>query len=132
MTDTTPGIDTSEDENEDRTPETLLLDLAQNQIRSMSSPMPKNPGAMGWQCMAGSTMALAARLLHTVQQVAPEQAAEIADWYHGPFGDGPDLMDFTEWLDVTVAQPAGADIEAWIADGRRRAQESARIAERAS
>lgn len=128
----TTGLDLDQDELIDTSPDTLLLDLAQNQVRALSSPMPKNPGAMGWQCMSASTMALAARLLHTLQQVAPEKAAEIADWYAGPFGDGPDLMDFTEWLDVNVARPSGADIEAWIADGRRRAVESARIAERNS
>ena len=117
-------MDSTETEVEDRTPETLLLDLAQNQLRAIAPPTPKHPGAFGWQMTAASNMALAARLLHALQRVAPAEAALIADWYHGPFGDGPDLMDFTDWLDTNVARPARADIEAWIADGRSRAQEA--------
>jgi hypothetical protein len=123
--------DIDDNETEDRTPQTLLLDLAQNHIRAMSSPAPQHPATMGWQMLAASNMALAARLLHTLQRVAPAEAAEIADWYHGPFGDGPDPMDVMEWLDEQVAQPAGADIEAWITDGRCRAQEAKARAEKA-
>ena len=115
----------TETEIEDTTPETLLVDLAQIHLRTIAPPSPKHPGAMGWQMMTASLSGLAARLLHTVQRVAPEEAAEISEWYHGPFGDGPDLMDVTEWMDVNVAQPAGADFEAWIADARHRAWQAA-------
>lgn len=128
MTDQTPNPVCCDDDTGDTSPETLLIDLAHIHLRTMSPPMPKHPGAMGWQMMTASMSALAARLLHTVQQVAPGQAAEIAEWFHGPFGDGPDLIDAFEWFDVNVARPAGADYGAWIRDARQRAEEAQQAA----
>jgi hypothetical protein len=127
MTDTTPNIDL--DDDTDRTPKTLLVDLAHIHLRCIAPPLPKHPGAMGWQAMSSSLTVLAARLLHVVQEVAPEKAAEIADWYAGPFGDGPDGMESTEWFAEAVAGPAGADFEEWIQDARARAERSAQTME---
>jgi hypothetical protein len=118
-------IDIDIDEAEGRSPEALLVDLAQLHLQTIASPSPQNPEAMGWRAVASCTSVLAARLLHVVQRTAPEEAARIADWYAGPFGEGPDGMDCMNWLAMQVAAPAGADIETWINEAHARAKQSA-------
>ena len=124
MSDTT-ALDLDQDELIDTSPETLLVDLAHIHLRCIASPLPEHPGAMGWQAMSSGLSSLAARLLHVVQEVAPDKATEIADWYAGPFGEGPDGMECTDWFAEMVAGPAGADFAEWIADARTRAEQAA-------
>ncbi|WP_228981393.1 hypothetical protein [Streptomyces sp. DH12] len=128
---TTPRIDDLIEDDVDVTPQTLLTDLAQLHLRAIAPPTPRYPAAMGWQMQAAALAGLSTRLLHALLAAAPQAAAELAEWYAGPFGDGPDLIDGVEWLDDHVARPAGADIEAWILEGRRAAEKAAaRVADR--
>ncbi|MEU6016904.1 hypothetical protein ABZ826_23500 [Streptomyces sp. NPDC047515] len=107
----------------DATPETLRIDLAQLHVRSTASPLPKHPAAMGWQMTAGSLAALASRLLNVVQRTAPEEAARIAEWFAGPFGDGPDLEEHTDWIAEHVA--GSWDVtETWVQEARQLAMQA--------
>jgi hypothetical protein len=115
---TTP--ETAEDQIAE-TPEQLLHDLGELHTRTLVSPLPKHPAAMGWQATAGS--AGFARALHALHDLAPEKAAEVTVWFQGPFEDGPDLEEHTDWLERHVAQ--GPELlEQWVEDGRRMAAES--------
>ncbi|MFG2676988.1 hypothetical protein [Streptomyces sp. NPDC048445] len=106
------------DTDVDASPGTLRTDLAQLHLRASVSPLPKHPAAMGWQMTAGSLAALASRLLDVVQSTAPDKAAEIAAWFAGPFGDGPDLEEHHDWVTDHVA--GSWDVtEAWIQEARQ-------------
>ncbi|WP_328903284.1 hypothetical protein OHR86_28185 [Streptomyces sp. NBC_00441] len=118
---TTP--ETAVDDDVDTSPETLSIDLAQLHLRAIASPLPKQPAVMGWQMTAGSLTALASRLLDVVQHTAPQEAARIADWFAGPFGDGPDLEEHHDWIADRVAGSWGV-AEEWIQDARRLAVEA--------
>ncbi|MFF9787122.1 hypothetical protein [Streptomyces nigrescens] len=122
MTDTT--IDSQDvDEEVDATPETLRTDLAQMYLRATASPTPKHPAAFGWQMTAGSLAALSSRLLDVVHRTAPEAAAEIAEWFAGPFGDGPDLEEHAYWVGQRVAGDRGV-LQSWIDEARQLAVEA--------
>ncbi|MGO1025628.1 hypothetical protein ACTOXX_34195 [Streptomyces rubiginosohelvolus] len=101
MTDTT-AVNT-DDTDANTSPETLSIDLAQLHLRTTASPLPKQPAAMGWQMTAGSLSALASRLLDVVQRTAPDEAAQIAEWFSGPFGDGPDLEEHHDWVTDNIS-----------------------------
>ena len=107
-----------------QTPEQLLTDLGELHMRTLVSPLPKHPAAMGWQATAGSMAAGFARALHALNEVAPEKAAEITVWFQGPFQDeGPDPEEHTDWLERYVAQ--GPELlEQWVENGRRMALEA--------
>lgn len=112
-----------QDTDADTSPATLRTDLAQLHLRTAASPLPKQPAAMGWQMTAGSLAALASRLLDVVQTTAPDKAAEIAEWYSGPFGDGPDLEEHHDWITAHVA--GSWDVtEAWIQEARQLAAQA--------
>jgi hypothetical protein len=104
----------------DTTPQTLLVDLGELHTRTHVSPLPTHPGAFGWQMTAGAMAALAARLLHNLHQVAPEQAQQIAYWFDGPFGEGPDAEEHTDWLERTVAGSSEVMAQ-WVEEGRESA-----------
>jgi hypothetical protein len=106
---------------EDRTPETLLRNLTQLHLQTMPTASAQEQASGGWRAVASCTSVLAARLLHVVQRIAPDEAARIADWYAGPFGEGPDGGKCVAWLAEHVAAPAGADIETWIDEAHTRA-----------
>lgn len=116
-------IDTEETETV-QTPEQLLADLGELHMRTCVSPLPKQPAAMGWQAVAGTMAAGFTRALHALNQVDPAKAAEITDWYQGPFGDGPDAEEHTDWLERTVAKGDLDLMEKWVQDGRRLAKSS--------
>jgi hypothetical protein len=108
-----------------QTPEQLLHDLGELHTRTLVSPLPKHPAAMGWQATTGSMAAGFARALHALNEIAPEKAAEITKWFDGPFGDAPDPEEHTDWLERHVA--GGPELlEQWVDDGRRMARESAK------
>ncbi|MFD0509401.1 hypothetical protein ACFQ0G_53845 [Streptomyces chiangmaiensis] len=87
------------------------------------SPLPKHPAAMGWQASSGSMAAGFARALHALHELSPQKAAEIAEWFQGPFDDGPDPEEHTDWLERHVVK--GPELlEQWVADGRRLAAEA--------
>jgi len=112
----------------DASPETLSTDLAQLHLRTMASPLPKQPAAMGWQMTAASLSALASRLLDVVQRTAPEEAAQIAEWFSGPFGDGPDLEEHHDWVTDNIS--GSWDLtEAWIQEARQLAVEARQATE---
>jgi diadenosine tetraphosphatase ApaH/serine/threonine PP2A family protein phosphatase len=114
MTHTAPDTDVP------TTPVQLLTDLGELHTRTCVSPLPKHPAAMGWQATAGSMAAGFARALHALNEVAPDKAAEVADWFDGPFGEGPDPKKHTNWLERhVVSGPAG--LEQWVEEGRRAA-----------
>lgn len=122
---TTPDTETDETETT-QTPEQLLNDLGELHTRTCSSPLPKHPGAMGWQATAGSMAAGFARTLHALNEIDPSRAQEITTWFQGPFEDeGPDPLEHTDWLERYVAR--GPELlEQWVEDGRRMAAESAK------
>lgn len=105
------------------TPAQLLHDLGELHTRTLASPLPKHPAAMGWQVTAGAMAAGFARALHALHEVAPDKAAEVAEWFDGPLGEGPDPEEHTDWLERTVAR--GPELlERWVEDGRRMAVEA--------
>jgi hypothetical protein len=105
------------------TPAQLLTDLGELHTRTCVSPLPKHPAAMGWQATASSMAAGFARALHALNEVAPEKATEIALWFQGPFEDGPDPEEHTDWLERNVAKSTVV-LEQWVEDGRRMAEEA--------
>jgi hypothetical protein len=119
MTATPETVDTEKTQ----TPEELLVELAQLHIRTIVPPSPKQPAAMGWQAIAGCQAAGFARALHALMQVAPEKAAEITDWFQGPFEEGPDPEEHTDWIERTVAKDVNV-LDAWITEARSLAEEA--------
>ncbi|MFD7980261.1 hypothetical protein [Streptomyces sp. NPDC059071] len=112
-------------EDKPTTPAELLIDLAQLHCRTVAPPLPRHPAAAGWQMQTSALAGLAARLLHALAAVAPEQAADLAAWYDGPLGEGPDPMDVTDWIVDHVARPAGADFSTWTTEARELAARAA-------
>jgi hypothetical protein len=105
------------------TPAQLLNDLGELHTRTLVSPLPKHPAAMGWQATAGALAAGFARGLHALNEIAPEKAAEVAEWYDGLFGEGPDPEEHRDWLERHVA--GSPDImQQWVEEGRRMAVEA--------
>ncbi|WP_435245159.1 hypothetical protein [Streptomyces tendae] len=122
MTDTTtPAIHDPDDEEAPPSVQLTLEALAELYLRTIALPLPRNPVAFGWQATAGALAALSARLLHFVHATDPAAAARIADFYHGPQGDGPHPLAVTRWLERTVAQAAGADFDQWTAQAKEQA-----------
>ena len=117
---------TPENETETtQTPEQMLTDLGEFHMRTLVSPLPKHPAAMGWQATAGSMAAGFARALHALNDVDPARAQDIVTWFQGPFEDeGPDPEEHTDWLEHVVAKGDLALVERWIQDGRRFAESS--------
>jgi hypothetical protein len=116
-------IEVTDETSTDTSPATLSIDLAQLHLRTTASPLPKQPAAMGWQMTAASLSALASRLLDVVQRTAPEEAAQIAEWFSGPFGDGPDLEEHHDWVTDNIS--GSWDLtEEWIQEARRLAVEA--------
>jgi hypothetical protein len=118
---TTPDTETEVPQ----TPEQLLTELAQLHIRTIVPPSPKQPAAHGWQAIAGCQAAGFARALHALMEVAPEKAAEITDWYQGPFEEGPDPEEHTDWIERTVAKNVDV-LDEWITQARDLAVQSAK------
>lgn len=106
-----------------QTTEQLLHDLGELHTRTCVSPLPKHPAAMGWQAVAGSMAAGFARALHALGEVAPDRAQEVTDWFQGPFEEGPDPEEHTDWLERNVAKDLD-EMEQWVKDGRRLAESS--------
>ncbi|MFE1451944.1 hypothetical protein [Streptomyces olivaceoviridis] len=106
-----------------QTPEQLLADLGEFHTRTLASPLPKHPAAMGWQATAGSMAAGFARALHALNQVAPARAQEITTWFQGPFEEGPDPEEHTDWLEREVAGSPEV-LHQWVEEGRRYAESS--------
>jgi hypothetical protein len=111
-----------------QTPEQLLTELAQLHIRTTVPPSPKQPAAHGWQAIAGCQAAGFARALHALMEVAPDKAAEITDWYQGPFEEGPDPEEHTDWIERTVAKNVDV-LDGWITEARELAVKSAKATE---
>jgi hypothetical protein len=107
-----------------QTSEELLAELAQLHIRTIVPPSPKQPAAFGWQAIAGCQAAGFARALHALMEVAPEKAAEITDWFQGPFEEGPDPEEHTDWIERTVAKDVDT-LDTWITEARELAVKSA-------
>ncbi|MFC9497703.1 hypothetical protein [Streptomyces sp. NPDC056982] len=117
-------------DTENETPATadaLLTDLGEEYTRAMSRPTPRLPQAFGWQMIAASRTAGFTRALHALQEVWPEKADEIAAWFDGPLGEGPDPAEHTDWLIGHVAQ-SRAEFDQWVEDGRKQAADAERTA----
>jgi hypothetical protein len=106
-----------------QTTEQLLHDLGELHTRTCVSPLPKHPAAMGWQAVAGSMAAGFARALHALGEVAPDRAQEVTDWFQGPFEEGPDPEEHTDWLERNVAKDL-SELQQWVDDGQQMAEES--------
>ena len=111
------------------TPTQLLTDLGELHTRTLVSPLPKHPAAMGWQATAGTMAAGFARALHALNELSPEKAAEVAAWFDGPFDEGPDPEEHTDWLERTIAKGDPSVVERWVEDGRRLAESSKQATE---
>ncbi|MFF3547117.1 hypothetical protein ACFYXD_35430 [Streptomyces platensis] len=125
MTDTTAQ---DIDEDIDATPETLRTDLAQLYVRTTATPTPRHPAALGWQMTAATLSALSSRLLEVVERTAPAEAAQIAEWFAGPFGDGPDLEEHTYWVGERVAGDLGV-FHKWLDEAREMALQAKAVTE---
>jgi hypothetical protein len=119
MTATPETVDTEKTQ----TPEELLIELAQLHIRTIVPPSPRQSAAFGWQAIAGCQAAGFARALHALMEVAPEKAGEITDWFQGPFEEGPDPEEHTDWIERTVAKDVNV-LDQWITEARRLAEEA--------
>ena len=102
----------------------LLVELSELHMRTHSAPSPKHPEAFGWRAVTGSTAALAARALHALAEADPGKAAELAAWYEGPFGEGPNPVEHTAWTARHVARDK-AEVEQWAAEARSAARKAA-------
>ncbi|WP_448333550.1 hypothetical protein [Streptomyces sp. DSM 41534] len=111
---------TDTNDTETRAPQQLLVDLAELHMRTHASPLPKHPAALGWQATAGSMAAGFTRALHALMESAPGKAAEIAEWFDGPFGEGPDSMEHTDWTGRHIAKSPEV-LEQWSRDARYQA-----------
>ncbi|KPC69083.1 hypothetical protein KVH31_34830 [Streptomyces olivaceus] len=119
MTDTDPQTTTQ-----------LLHELGELHTRTLVSPLPKQPAAMGWQAVAAAQAAGFARTLHALHQTDPAKAQEITDWFQGPFEDeGPDPEEHTDWLERVIAGGDLALMEKWVEDGRDMAESSLKATE---
>ncbi|MFD8899828.1 hypothetical protein [Streptomyces ardesiacus] len=108
----------------------LLHDLGELHTRTLVSPLPKQPAALGWQSTTGAMAAGFARALHALHQADPDKAQEITDWFQGPFEDeGPDPEEHTDWLERVIAGGDLALMEKWVEDGRRLAEASRQATE---
>jgi hypothetical protein len=107
---------TDTDDSTPQTPTGLLLELGEFHTRTCVSPLPRYPAALGWQAMAGAMAAGFTRALHALNEIAPAEAADIALWFQGPFDDGPDPMEHTDWLERNVAHGDLALMEKWVQD----------------
>ncbi|MGW0336703.1 hypothetical protein ACWD0J_33495 [Streptomyces sp. NPDC003011] len=96
----------------------LLADLAQLHLRSSLPPLPKDAAAFGWQMQTAVVAALATRMLAYIQNIDEDRAADFALWYQGRFGEGPELLGESRWIERHVAAPAGADIHQWIREAK--------------
>ncbi|MET7933457.1 hypothetical protein [Streptomyces sp. NPDC005322] len=102
---------TDTDNTETRAPQQLLVDLAELHMRTHASPLPKH------QATTGSMAAGFARALHALMEVDPAEAAAIAEWFDGPFGEGPDSMEHTGWTGRHIAKSPEV-LEQWSLDAR--------------
>ncbi|MFM9373208.1 hypothetical protein [Streptomyces sp. Da 82-17] len=109
------------------TAQNLLTDLGEEYTRAVSSPLPKQPQAMGWQMIAATRTAGFTRALHALREVAPERADEIAAWFDGPFGEGPELPEHTDWL-ITHVAASRAQFDQWVDAGHRAAVDAQQAA----
>ena len=118
------------DPNSPQTTVQLLHDLGELHTRTLVSPLPKQPAALGWQATTGAMAAGFARTLHALHQTDPGKAQEITDWYQGPFEDeGPDPEEHTDWLERVIAGGDLTLMEKWVEDGRRLAEASQQATE---
>ncbi|NJA56693.1 hypothetical protein [Streptomyces sp. NEAU-H3] len=104
----------------------LLTDLSADHMRALCPPTPRHPEARGWRAMASAYNALATRALHALNEVAPDQAAQLAVWFQGAFEEGPDPEEHTDWTAEHIARDE-AEVERWVTEGRAASEESARI-----
>lgn len=95
------------------TPAELLKRLGETHVGSMAAPTPDDGLALGYKMLATALAAGFARTLHALNEVAPEKAAELADWYDGPFGDGPNPCEVREWILRHVADSDPQVLERW-------------------
>lgn len=101
------------DMTEPQTPEQLLVELAEIHMRTHARPLPQHPGAMGWQANTGVMAAGFARALHALMQADAGKAAEVTEWFQGPFGEGPDAEEHTDWTARHVAK-SPQDLDRWL------------------
>ncbi|QKV98158.1 hypothetical protein HUT19_41290 (plasmid) [Streptomyces sp. NA02950] len=121
MTDATDLTTHETDEEDVPSVAETLEGLARMYLRAGASPLPVNPATFGWQSTAGQLAALSARMLHFLHGVDPKYGAAFAGFYHGPTGDGPHPLGVGLRIERNIAQPAGADINAWVADAKQEA-----------
>ncbi len=120
-----PETVNTDDTTSPKTPNQLLTELGELHVRTLVSPLPKHPAAMGWQATAGAMAASFARALHALNEVDPARAQQITDWFQGPFeNEGPDPEEHTDWLERVVTNGNLAVMEQWVEEGRRLAQSS--------
>ncbi|WP_039942942.1 hypothetical protein [Streptomyces himastatinicus] len=117
------------DTTKPQSPQQLLVELAEIHMRTHASPLPKHPGAMGWQANTGVMAAGFARALHALMQVDPGKAAEVAEWFQGPLGDGPDALEHTDWTAQHVAKSPEV-LERWLMDAQADAVQAKEFTDR--
>ncbi|MFD7922466.1 hypothetical protein ACFV3R_24980 [Streptomyces sp. NPDC059740] len=103
------------------TAETLLANLGETYVASISSPSPRHPAAMGWRAHTSTMAAGFTRALHSLHQIAPDQAADIATWFAGPLDDGPDPEEHMDWVAEHIAAHPDT-FQKWLAEGRTAAE----------
>lgn len=106
------------------TPQQLQEELTELFFRTIGSPLPRHAGALGWQMQASALAIGFTRALHALDEVAPKEAAELAKWWDGPLGEGPDGEEFAAWAYDHVARNP-EQFQEWIDNGRQAAQQAA-------
>lgn len=117
---TAPNVD---DDETPPTPAKLLVSLGQKYTRYMAEPSPADPVIAGWQRQAAALAALAARAVHALNEQDPTAASRLADWWHGPLGNGPDPARHERWLKRFIAGPK--TYRQWVNEGRQAAAAAA-------
>lgn len=117
-------------DHDNETPTTataLLTELGEEHTRAMALPMPEHDVARGWQMIAASRTAGFARALHALNDEDPNKADEIAAWFDGQFGEGPNPVEHTDWLIRNVVEDR-AEFDRWVENGRKQAADAERAA----
>lgn len=95
------------------TPAELLERLGETYVGGVAAPTPADGLALGYKMLASTLAAGFARAVHVLNEVAPDEAARLADWYNGPFDEGPVPGEVRAWFLKHVAGGDPSTLEKW-------------------
>lgn len=107
----------------------LIEELYQDYLRTTASPLPKDPGQLGWQMNTAQALSGFVLALDHLRNADPALAEDVTAWWtreddenFGP-EEGPDPMEFEFWaMDAIAGSPER--FEQWAAEAREAAVEA--------